>query len=350
MTPRNFPQSTEQVGTSVVETTVLANNPVLGDDIGAASPDQMLLARTDSTTFLIHDGVRAPIDPTDPILRNALHLGNDDVRQVSPGLLNSFQATDPILPIAIEGDGEATAYLSAYRVGSILRSVDSRGGQLYVVLREGLQPISAATADIIRYGNPQSPTVAEPISPALLNAVPIVNTLNVDQYPAESPRLVSADSDPVVCMSWQRGHSEAETTRRLLVGHRLPLPNDAQPVRLATADSGGPGLDAVYLKPGTGEYVQATGAETASRATGQLFYISDLGLRFHINDVPTATALGVVGTKEPAGAAAMPQSAPWPVLSLLPPGPELSQQAALIAHDGMAADSAGVKVTPPSQG
>ncbi|MCV7064086.1 type VII secretion protein EccB, partial [Mycolicibacterium vaccae] len=32
------------------------------------------------------------------------------------------------------------------------------------------------------------------------------------------------------------------------------------------------------------------------------------------------------------------QPAPWPILSLLPPGPRLSQEAAMIAHDGMAAD------------
>jgi hypothetical protein len=46
-------------------------------------------------------------------------------------------------------------------------------------------------------------------------------------------------------------------------------------VRLATADDDGPGLDGVYLKPGTGEYVQSTGDEPGARATGQLFYISD---------------------------------------------------------------------------
>ncbi|WP_353961442.1 hypothetical protein [Mycolicibacterium tokaiense] len=41
------------------------------------------------------------------------------------------------------------------------------------------------------------------------------------------------------------------------------------------------------------------------------------------------------------------------MLSLLPPGPRLSREAALIIHDGMAADPAGAPVltagnTPPS--
>ena len=80
---------------------------------------------------------------------------------------------------------------------------------------------------------------------------------------------------------------------------------------------------------------------------GQLFYIADTGVRYHIKDLPTSAALGVVGVKDPDGPNDVPQSAPWPVISLLPPGPELSQQAALIAHDGMAADPDGFKVNPP---
>jgi type VII secretion protein EccB len=344
------PSVTEQARASVVETTVLANNPVLGDDIRAASPEQMILTRAGDTTYLVYNGLRAAINPADPTLRNALRLDDSEIREVSPGLLNSFPLVDPIAPIDIQGVGEPTSYLpDTYRVGSILKTVDSRGDQLYAVLREGLQPISAVTADIIRYGNPQSPTVPGPtgISPALVRGVRIVHTLPVDRYPAVPPRFVRADPDRVVCMSWQRNNSAAEATTHLLVGNRLPLPNDAQPVRLAAADGGGPGLDTMYLKPGTGEYVQATGDEPDSRALGQLFYINDVGVRFHVKDEATATALGVAGVQKPGSINAMPQSAPWSVLALLPSGPELSQQAALIAHDGIAADSDGLKITPP---
>jgi hypothetical protein len=150
-------------------------------------------------------------------------------------------------------------------------------------------------------------------------------------------------------MSWRRNNSAATATTRLLVGNRLPLPNDAQPVRLATADGGGPGLDSVYLKPGTGEYVQATGVEPDSRAAGQLFYVSDEGVRFHVWDEAAAAALGVVGVKVPGSSSETAQPAPWPVLALLPPGPELSQHAALIAHDGIAADPEGHQIPPPKQ-
>jgi type VII secretion protein EccB len=344
-----LPSATEPVGPSTVETTVLANDPVLDDNIRVASPEQMLLTTAGGTTYLIYDGVRAAIDPADPVLHSALRLDDSEIRQVSPGFLNSFPLVDPIVPITIPGAGEPTPYLPAtYRVGSILKSVDSRGDQLYIVLRDGLQRISVATADIIRYSDPNSPTVAEPasVSAALVSTVPIVHTLRVDQYPTASPNFIHTERDQVVCMAWQRGAAAAAGTSRLLVGNHLPLPKDTKPVHLATADGGGPGLDDVYVKPGTGEYVRATGGAPASRAAGQLFYVSDLGLRFQIHDAPTATALGVVGVKEPGGTVETPQSAPWSVLALLPPGPELSQQAALIAHDGVAADSNGLTIAP----
>jgi type VII secretion protein EccB len=347
------PKVTETVGATGIETTVLANPPVLSNDIRAAAPEEMFLTQSGDTVFLIYDGVRAPIDVTNPMLISALHLENAEVRTVSPGLLNAFPLADPILPVTIPGNGDVPSYLPAkYRVGSILSASDSRGEQLYVVLHEGLQPISEATADIIRYSDSDAIVAREPkaVPPALVAEVPVVRNLPVDHYPAASPKIVSLEPDRVVCMAWERANNAAKATTRLLVGHRLPLSQDAQQVRLASADGNGPGLDSVYLKPGTGEYVQATGGEPDSRAMGQLFYISDTGVRFHVKDLPTAAALGVKGVKDVEGKQEIPQAAPWPVIMLLPPGPELSQQAALIAHDGMPADPNGITVNPPAAG
>jgi type VII secretion protein EccB len=343
------PKVTEPSGAMSIETTVLANNPVFDDDIRLAAPEEMILTQFGDTLFLIYQGVRAPVDISNPNLVGALHLDGSTVRHVSPGLLNSFPLVDPVAPVSIPGAGEETGYLgSGYRVGSILKTSDSRGQQLYVVLREGLQPISALTADIIRYsgGAPVAVQGWRDVSPALVGQVPVVHSLPVDHYPAASPRIVDPEPDSVVCMAWHRANSAARATTRLLVGHRLPLPRQAEPVRLATADGSGPGLDSVYLKPGTGEYIQATGVDPNSRAMGQLFYVSDVGLRFRIADLPSAAALGVTGVKDDTGKNETPQLAPWPVISLLPPGPELSQQAALISHDGIRADPYGKAIEP----
>jgi type VII secretion protein EccB len=345
-----MPKVTEPSAVTSLETTVLANNPQLDADIRVANPLEMVLTRSAGTVFLIYQGVRAPVDVTNPVLMSALHLTGSEVRDVSPGLLNSIPRVNPIVPVSIPGAGADAGYLGpGYRVGSILRTSDSRGQQLYVVLQQGLQPISEVTADIIRYtsGGPAAMAGWRDVPPALVSRAQLVHSLPVDHYPAASPRIVDVESAPVVCMAWQRASSTTRATVRLLIGHRLPLPREAEPVRLATADGNGPGLDSVYLKPGTGEFVQATGVQPDSRAMDQLFYVSDVGVRFRIKDQPSAAALGVTGVKDDKGQNEVPQLAPWPVISLLPPGPELSKQAALIAHDGMPADPRGQTVAQP---
>ncbi|OBK21567.1 type VII secretion protein EccB [Mycobacterium asiaticum] len=344
------PDVTKAIGTAKVQTTVIAGDLTLSDDIRRASPAQMLLVSAGNSVYLIYDGVRALIDPTDSVVVDALHLQNAQTRPISVGLLNAFPLAPPIRPVPIPGAGSAIPGLPAgYAVGSIVKTVDSRGEQLYVVLANGLQPVSSATADIIRYSNPNDAAAqgTREVSPAVVSRVPIVHSLPVDHYPTVSPQVVNLEPDRVVCMAWERANSAAVATIRLLVGHRLPLPDGATPVGLATGDGNGPGLDSVYVKPGTGEYIQTTGGEADSRSTGQLFYVSDTGVRYHIKDLPTAAALGVTGVHEPRSNADVPQLAPWTVLSLLPAGPELSQEAALVSHDGMGADPRGSKVEPP---
>ncbi|MGV9799944.1 type VII secretion protein EccB [Mycobacterium sp. NPDC003449] len=342
------PPATAAVGATSVQTTVLAGDPVLGPDVSPASKGQALLVRSGAGTYLLYDGVRAAIDLTDPVLTAALRLDGAQPREVSAGLLNAFPLVAPIRPIRIAGVGAATSYLPAdFPVGSLVRTTDSRGGQLYVVLPEGLQPVSAETADIIRYGNPEPVVAREPavISLAGLGRLPVVHVLGVDDYPATALNPVSADSAPVVCMSWERRVGDASASTTVLLGNRLPLPGDAQPVQLAGADGAGPGLDAVYLKPGTGAYVQAANPGPGP-ALGDLFYVSDLGLRYPVKDEATATVLGLVGVRESRDLPEHAMPAPWPILSLLPAGPRLSQEAALIAHDRMAADPAGQPAVP----
>src|SRR5262249_61534410 len=125
------------------------------------------------------------IDISNPTVAGALHLKGGTVREVSPGLLDAFPLVEPIVPVSIPGAGEETNYLGAgYRVGSILKTSDSRGQQLYVVLRDGLQPISAATADIIRYSGSAPVEVQgwREVPPALVSHVPVVHSLPGDHY------------------------------------------------------------------------------------------------------------------------------------------------------------------------
>jgi type VII secretion protein EccB len=335
------PGITDATGFASLKTTVLASTPVLDGDIRPARADEAVLTEANGTTYLLQGGVRAPIDLSDPVVTNAFHLQDAEVRQVSPGLLNAFTQVGPLAAIAVPDAGQPSAVLPPeHPIGSIIRVLDSRGEQLFVVLRDGVQALSPAAADVIRYGQDGAAS-ARPIpdvAPAMVADVPRVSALDVDHYPPASPRIVPADPNEVLCLGWQRPNDAAQASIQMFVGHRLPMPAGAQPVRLATADGMGARLDEVYLTPGSGEYVQTTGGEPDSHSHGPLFYVSDTGLRYHLEDTPTAQALGVVPVKSADQTSETPQFAPWPVLELLPPGPELSQEAALITHDGVAAD------------
>jgi hypothetical protein len=56
--------------------------------------------------------------------------------------------------------------------------------------------------------------------------------------------------------------------------------------------------------------------------------VTDGGTLFGIHDADTAKMLGVQGDPVPA---------PWPVLSRLPRGPELTKDSALVARDSILA-------------
>lgn len=103
-------------------------------------------------------------------------------------------------------------------------------------------------------------------------------------------------------------------------GGRLPVPPDQAAVTLAQADGRGPALDAAYVPTGRSAYVRA------GDKAGTRYLIVDTGVRFAIPDDDAAHDLGL----------SEPTPAPWPILTLLPAGPELSRRGASIARDAVA--------------
>ncbi|MGX9215854.1 type VII secretion protein EccB [Mycobacteroides abscessus subsp. abscessus] len=60
-------------------------------------------------------------------------------------------------------------------------------------------------------------------------------------------------------------------------------------------------------------------------------------MRFGIGNLEAAKALGLNVEPVPA---------PWPIVGLLPPGPRLSKEDALVVHDGMPPDKTGLAINP----
>ncbi|MGU3431723.1 type VII secretion protein EccB [Actinomycetes bacterium M1A6_2h] len=327
----------DAVGAVVSKTTVLVtDSPVQSrGDVTPLGVDGALLWEYDGSTYLVYDGVRARIDVTDAAVTRALGLDGATPSPVSAALLDSVREAPPVTPPVVAGAGRPTPYpFGGLTVGSVA-SVDlGDREQFYVALNDGVQPIAPATAQLLRFADSQGRLGVESITPDTLDSAPQTrNPLPVASFPKTVPRLVDVDAEPVACLSWRAqpgANDEAPTTAtvEIATGRMLPLLDGERPVELAGADGPGPASDEVFVEPGSGFFVQTTGAGEDITRRDAMFYVADTGVRFGIPDLDSAKALGF-------GTAA---AAPWAIVSLCAPGPVLGRVQARVAHDGIDPD------------
>jgi type VII secretion protein EccB len=324
-----------------ITTTVQAVPPVLGERIRpiGGSGGEAVLVSSGGQTYLVGPGRRSRVDTESVPVRRALGLDDADVRAVSPGVLNALPETSPIVVPDIPNRGAPSALGSDTLIGSVFKVTELSGEAVfYVALAQGVQRIGAVAAEVIRQADRSGADIVPTLSPGALTGVDTVSVLPVDDFPSAAPHFADDAADPVVCAAWSRSTDDHEAELRTLLGSTLPLGSRDEPVPLSGADGAGPGVDAVFVTPGRGHYIQATGSEPDSTRAESLFYVSDSGVRFGVPDLTTADVIGL-GDK--------PLPAPWSMVSLLAVGPSLSQFDALVSHDGIAPDLAGAQIQPP---
>ncbi len=272
-------------------------------------------SRSDSVTYLLYDGRRARVSVADLAVMRALHLDEVEPTEVASAVLNAIPEAPRITRPVISGAGQRSS-LTGVPVGSVVRVDRADADELYVVLEDGVQRVGHVAADIIRFSDSQGARDIVTVAADAINATPAVERLPVTTF----PDTVMPLRDAVVCAQWRPPSGDAKDGRNVvLAGSAVPLAAGQAPVALAQADAVGPNVDAVFVPPGRCLYVQAV----------HRYLITDTGVRFGVQDVESAAALGF-----PRQGAV----APWPILKLLADGPELSRAAALVAHDGMAPD------------
>jgi type VII secretion protein EccB len=221
----------------------------------------------------------------------------------------------------------------------------------YAVLPDGLQPISAVLASVLRnansYGLDQPPRLgADDVA-----RLPVSRTLDTAGYPDQPLSLVDTAADPVTCAHWSRPLGASTSSWELLSGSVLPVPEGLRSVDLVGAGADGTATR-VALTPGSGYFTQTvgqanpsprtraavspSGAAAPPPAAGSLFWVSDTGVRYGIDE--TSDGSGRSKTVEALGLAPPPVPIPWSVLSLFASGPTLSRADALLAHDGLVPD------------
>jgi type VII secretion protein EccB len=306
----------------------------LTDDGERAAPlpgDQAILVANaggpNTGTWLLWDGRRSAIDLNDRTVTDALGWGiYPVVRPIAPGLFNTIPEAPALSAPAIPGAGEPPRYqlpVSA-PVGAVVVSFDADNTlRHYVVLGDGLQPISPVVASILRNTNSFGFTQPPRLGADDVARIPVANAIDNGAYPSRPVTLVDAADAPLTCAEWQRPADATTSTLTLRSGVTLPVAEELRTVTLVGADVGTT-ADRVVLSPGRG-YLAASG--------GAHFWLSDTGVRYGIDDTADQKTVAALGLTP----AALP--IPWSLLSQFAPGPTLSRTDALLAHDALAADS-----------
>lgn len=321
------------IGSHSVTTTLVMGTPRYGERIDVLDGEALLVA-AGATHYLIYDGTRAEIDLNDRALTRVLGIDGATARPVGPGLIEAIPEVPRLSAPVIAGAGTEPGFpIDGLTVGSVVAMAEPDGRRFYVVLRDGVQEVSEATAQIIHYSDSQGAAEIPMVPPDVTNQAPTVHELAVDTFPHTVPAIVDASDRPVGCLTWSPDDDAGEQQRARLTlsaGRGLPIPEDAVPVGLAQSDGPGPNADAAYVPPGRGAYVQSTSIVPDGGRRDALFYIADTGVRYGVVDAESATALGFPE---------QPGRVPWQIVSLFAPGPALGRAEALVAHDGIAPDA-----------
>lgn len=290
------------------------------------SPAQALLATHRGSTYLIWNGHRSRIDPSDRSV--AFNLGLDpDIRpiEMSSALFDAMPATEPVVVPVIPQSGTRSRLVPGSVVGRVLETRDANGrtSGLYVLLPDGVQKISAFVADLLRTADSQGAAAPQLVSPDTLVDLPEAQMLDVGFYPSGKLDFLDTRANPVSCVSWRKLSTDPTATVTVLSGSGLPTPQRLDSHIVATVR----GEQALVL-PGAATFVATTSAAIAADSRESLFWVSPQGVRYGIDwDPNTVQALGI----DPGQAV----QAPWPILRAFPAGPVISRAGALVARDAI---------------
>jgi len=329
-------------------TTVLAGVPNPGREL---SEDEAVLATAENgKQYLIYrlernpnqpnaNTVRAELDPSRSGVYSALGLNPQNARRISIGLLNAIPQVTPFTPPTIPGQGTPTQFAQlqtfGLEVGSVFAVPLSTGEtNTYVVLQNGIQRVSPAVADLIRFS---SETDAAPrpieVSPDRISTIRQVqptdgDALKVDTMPSKLPTVLDPSQTPVTCLGWNIVNPNDPTAEdehtAVYVGTQLPIPGDAKLVDIGQPSPDGLKIDKFFMPPGRGAVIRAATSKQ-SFTTGPLSLVTDRGLRYGVPNADTANALGLTE----------PRPAPDAIVRLLPTGASLNAQDAQRSYDSV---------------
>jgi type VII secretion protein EccB len=302
-------------GADVAGRTTTSTSLILGTTLGGRriGADDGLLVRdpANNATHLVWHSHRYEIREQNTVV--SLFGAQTAPTLAAAGWLSGLPIGAPITPIKVDGAGQPSV-VSGRTVGELMVAETATGPQFYVVLSDGLAPITELQKAIYTGQVNAAPVT---ISVFDANNAPKSHRLDVpagnEPPPGRPPKLVTAAPTDAACAEFRdaRGQpalSVVSGARELTAG--IPT-SGALPSGTSLADR-------IWVPAGKVALVRAMASATAT--SGAATIVTDLGIRYPVPNDQALKALALPATKVvdmPAG-----------LVNRIPPGPTLDPDAA----------------------
>lgn len=292
---------------------------------GTALGDAGLLV-TDAATgklWFVYDGLKHEVVDDTTAVRTALRRQNST--EADGAWLEGLPTGLDLGPSRLEGRGALSAAVprAGARVGQVFRSETESGGRTYyVATRSALRPVTELQAEILVAASATAAAYPGrvpdylPLSTAASASARIEGELPTGdlQPPGTVPTMAEVPNASSLCVPFRTFGDDAPT---VLYNAQVQLPRETVDTSERTV-LGTQLADRVVVREGWGALVESMPTPTATRGT--LMLVTDNGLRYPIDSLQTAGALGYPGP---------PLRLPDDLVTRVPAGPGLSAQGAL---------------------
>jgi type VII secretion protein EccB len=338
--------STGSGSPSGVTVTVIDGTPDLSGHRRVLAGSDAVVLSYGGDAWVIRQGRRSRVDPANRSVLLPLGLTPEQVNLAKPmsrALFDSLPVGPELTVPEVQNAGAAATFPGAPGpVGTILVTPQISGPQQYsLVLADGVQTLPPLVAQIMQNAGGASNAKPVTVEPAALAKMPVVNRLDLSSYPDNPLNVMDIRENPATCWWWEKTSGENRARVQVVSGPTLPIAqaDSKKVVSLVKADTTGREADQVYFGPNYANFVAVTGNDPGAKTTESLWWLTDAGARFGVDDTREA--------REALGLQTQASLAPWVALRLLPQGPTLSRADALVEHDTLPMDMSPAELVVP---
>ena len=331
---------------SGVTVTVIDGTPDLTGHRQVLNGSDAVVLRYGDDAWVIRQGRRSKIDAMNRSVLLPLGLTPEQVSMAKPMSRALYDALpvgpELTVPEILNAGSPATFAGAPGPVGTVIVTPQISGPQQYsLVLADGVQTLPPLVAQILQNAGGAGNNKPVTVEPSALAKMPVVNKLDLSSYPDNPLNVMDIRENPATCWWWQKTSGENRARIQVVSGSTLPVgPKETNKVvSLVKADTTGREADQVYFAPDHANFVAVTGNDAGAKTTESLWWLTDAGARFGVDDTREA--------REALGLKTTPSLAPWVALRLLPQGPTLSRADALVEHDTLPMDMSPAELVVP---